>query len=258
MGMSLHETMKFPLFDAHMHIIDPAYPLQENHGFLPEPFTVEDYRLRMRPYTLVGGAVVSGSFQGFDQEYLKAALRLMGETFVGVTQLPVSVTDQTIIDLDRHRVRAVRFNLMRGGSEDVRELAYMAQRVHDLVGWHVELYADAAQLESLVPLLLTLPAVSIDHLGLTATGLPRLLRLVEKGVRVKATGFGRVDFPVAEALKQLYTANPSALLFGSDHPGTRAPIPYGHADYELIIDTLGIEGAGRVFCNNARAWYRLD
>ena len=42
-------------------------------------------------------------------------------------------------------------------------------------------------------MLVSLPAVSIDHLGLSKAGFPTLLRLAEKDVRVKAAGFGRVD-----------------------------------------------------------------
>jgi predicted TIM-barrel fold metal-dependent hydrolase len=75
------------LFDAHFHLIDPAYPVIPNDGFVPEPFTVSDYRHRVAPYRITGGAVVSGSFQGFDQEYLIAALRQLGSGWVGVTQL---------------------------------------------------------------------------------------------------------------------------------------------------------------------------
>ena len=43
---------------------------------------------------------------------------------------------------------------------------------------------------------MSLPAVSIDHIGLSKAGFLTLLKLAEKGVRVKATGFGRVDFDV--------------------------------------------------------------
>ena len=32
-----------PIFDAHCHIIDSRFPLVPNNGYLPEPFTVEDY-----------------------------------------------------------------------------------------------------------------------------------------------------------------------------------------------------------------------
>jgi predicted TIM-barrel fold metal-dependent hydrolase len=129
--------------------------------------------------------------------------------------------------------------------------------VHALLGWHVELYADAADLDELADLLITLPAVSIDHLGLSRRGLPTLLRLVERGVRVKATGFGRVDFDVASALRALCAADPHAVMFGTDLPSTRAPRPYRDGDVALVVNTLGSAQAARVLSGNARAWYRL-
>ena len=73
--------MNPPLFDAHLHVIDPRFPLVPNQGWLPEPFTVEDYLARVAGLGLVGGAVVSGSFQGFDQSYLREALRRLGPGF---------------------------------------------------------------------------------------------------------------------------------------------------------------------------------
>jgi predicted TIM-barrel fold metal-dependent hydrolase len=246
----------YPLFDAHLHIIDPRFPLIANQGYLPEAFTVADYRARTAGYDLVGGAIVSGSFQAFDQSYLRAALAELGPGFVGVTQLPVSVSDAEILDLHSAGVRAVRFNLKRGGSAEISDLEAMALRVHALAGWHVELYADSRDLGELVPLLTSLPALSIDHLGLSQEGLPTLLKLVEAGVRVKATGFGRVDFPVAAALQQLCAVNPDALLFGTDLPSTRAARPYADEDYLLVIDALGEELARKVFCDNALNSYR--
>ena len=246
----------FQLFDAHLHIIDPRFPLIANQGYLPAHFTVADYRARTADYNLVGGAVVSGSFQAFDQSYLRAALAELGPGFVGVTQLPATASDAEILDLHGAGVRAVRFNLKRGGSAEISDLEAMALRVYALAGWHVELYADARDLGELVPLLTSLPAVSIDHLGLNSAGLPTLLQLVEAGVRVKATGFGRVDFPVAAALQQLCAINPDALLFGTDLPSTRAPRPYADEDLLLVVDALGEELARKVFCTNARNFYR--
>ena len=35
------------VFDAHLHIIDPRFPLQENNGYLPPTFTVGDYERRV-------------------------------------------------------------------------------------------------------------------------------------------------------------------------------------------------------------------
>lgn len=244
------------VFDSHLHIIDPRFPLVPNQGWLPEPFTAAAYRAAPKGFRVLGGAVVSGSFQAFDQDYLLAALKELGPGFVGVTQLPATVSDQAILDLDAAGVRAVRFNLRRGGSAGVEDLDRLARRVHELAGWHTELYVDSTGLDELHPLLSTLPAVGIDHLGLSRAGFPALLRLVEGGVRVKATGFGRVDLDVAGTLKAICAANPEALLFGSDLPCTRAPRPYTEADLRLVLETLEPDQARRVLVDNALAWYR--
>ena len=55
------------IFDAHFHIIDYRYPIQENQGYLPPNFRAEDYEEVTKDLHISGGAIVSGSFQGFDQ-----------------------------------------------------------------------------------------------------------------------------------------------------------------------------------------------
>lgn len=175
---------------------------------------------------------------------------------MGVTQLPFSVSDETILALNERRVRAVRFNLKRGGSEEVRHLASMASRVYDIAKWHVELYVDSVDLPALYPTLVRLPAVSIDHLGLSGSEFKTLRKLVENGVKVKATGFSRIDFSVTEALRDLYHANPCALMFGTDLPSTRAPRAYTDADFHLVIETLGPAAAKSVFQDNAVDFYK--
>lgn len=247
-----------PIFDAHCHIIDSAYPLIPNNGYTPEFFSVDDYQKRTRALGVIGGAVVSGSFQGFDQTYLIAALKRLGPGFVGVTQLPASVTDSELETLHQHGVRALRFNLKRGGSEQLDQLESMARRVYDCVGWHCELYIDSRELPALETRLLRLPALSIDHLGLSHEGLPSLLRLAGHGARVKACGFGRVDFAVPGVLQQIHSANPHALMFGTDLPSTRALRPFEDTDIVLLIDALGEDGAGRALWQNAREFYRLS
>lgn len=246
---------EYPLFDSHLHIIDERYPLVPNNGYTPGSFTPIDYLTRMRSYNLCGGAIVSGSFQTFDQSYLIEALKNLGPSFVGVTQLPNSVSDEEILELNKSGVRAVRFNLRRGGSEDVRHLLSMASRVNEIAGWHVELYVESSDLPDLYQTLTRLPSVSIDHLGLSKAKFKTLVQLAEKGVRVKATGFGRVDFPVMEALRDLYSANPRSLMFGTDLPSTRAPREYTDNDFLLVAEVLGSEGAKDVFNKNALKFY---
>lgn len=245
------------LFDAHLHIIDPRFPLVANQGYVPEPFTVDDYRRASEGLGIAGGAVVSGSFQAFDQGYLLAALEELGDGFVGVTQLPAATPADRIVELDRAGVRAVRFNLRRGGSASLDELESLANRVHDLVGWHAELYVDAADLGEIAPRISRLPQASIDHLGLAREALPHLLELVDAGVHVKATGFGRTDLDVPEALRAIADRNPGALVFGTDLPSTRAPRPFHRDDIIVVRDALGDELARQVFWDNACALYRL-
>jgi predicted TIM-barrel fold metal-dependent hydrolase len=243
------------IFDSHLHIIDPRFPLVPNQGYLPDAFPVGDYLATVRSLGVGGGAVVSGSFQAFDQTCLLDALAALGPTFVGVIQLPADCPDERIRELDRAGVRAVRFNLRRGGSAGVRDIEALGHRVFDVAGWHSEFYVRSADLADLEPVLRGLPRVSIDHLGLTREGFDVLLRLVDAGAHVKATGFSRCDLDIADALRRIDAGNPNALMFGTDLPSTRAPRPFQSADIELISDTLGT-AAPQVLRDNAVRLYR--
>lgn len=243
------------VFDAHVHIIDPRFPLVANNGYLPDPFTVADYRARMAGFGVDGGAIVSGSFQDIDATYLMTAIAELGANWVGVVQLNPEATDEDILELDRAGVRAIRFNLKRGAI-DIAGLTHQALRAHELVGWHAELYVDGSLLPSLEPVLSKLPALSIDHLGMSEEAGPYLLDLVNRGARVKATGFGRIDIDIPRALRRIHGVNPEALMFGSDLPGTRARRTFEAADIEIIADAVG-DDLEAVLDRNARQFYRL-
>src|SRR5690242_17537585 len=137
------------LFDAHLHIVDPRFPLIANQGYLPGPFPVAHYRDRTHHLGVNGGAVVSASFQGFDQTYLAAALKTLGPSFAGVAQVPAEVSDEDVLALAKLGVRAFRVNLVRGG--DLDALDRLAPRVEELAGWHAELYVDARELPAIAP-----------------------------------------------------------------------------------------------------------
>ena len=252
----MNNPPRFKLFDSHFHIIDKKFPLIENRGYLPDNFSTIDYLNKTKDYSVIGGTIVSGSFQGFDQDYLFTALAELGPNFVGITQLPVTVSDAELIHLDQTGVRGVRFNLRRGGSEEVENLDRFSRRIYDLVGWHTELYVDSKDLSALHNTLIQLPRISIDHLGLSRAGLPNLLSLIEKGIFVKATGFGRVDFPIKPVLQEITSINPEALMFGTDLPSTRAPRPYSDDDFLTVIDALGEKLAQKVFYGNGVNFYR--
>jgi predicted TIM-barrel fold metal-dependent hydrolase len=251
--------MKFdkPIFDSHLHIIDDRFPLKPNQGYLPPTFTVADYRQQTSDLNIKGGAVVSGSFQEFDQEYLKSALAELGPGYVGVTQIPASTTDEEILALNSAGIRGVRFNIQRGGSESITFLEQLAKRVYDLAKWHVELYVDSRQLPSLFTTLQKLPVVVIDHLGLSKAGFKHLLQLVDKGAYVKATGFSRCDFDVVTGMRQIVAANPNALVFGTDLPSTRAPRPFSEQDLQLVINNFPAPTVEKILWSNAAKLYKL-
>ena len=244
------------MFDTHFHIIDMRFPVQENQGFFPPSFPAPDYQARTKGLGITGGNVVSGSFQGFDTGFMFEALKILGPTYTGVIQIPSSATDDEILKLDAVGVRGVRFNMVRGGSADVADLERMARRVWELARWHVELYADARDLEPYVSTLSALPAVSIAHLGLSPEGLPTLVKLAEKGMKVKATGFGRMTLDPAVGLRALVEANPDCLMFGTDLPSQRARRPFLPSDIDVIRDTIDPSLHRKVFFQTAVNFYR--
>ena len=246
------------LFDAHFHIIDPRFPLIANQGYVPPAFVLPAYRAAAEPLGIAGGAVVAGSFQGFDQSWLLATLKDLGPGWVGVAQVPADMPDAEIVALSAAGVRGLRFNMFRGSIDNVDDLVALATRAHRVGGWHAEVYADAAALAPHVGRLTGMGVpLSIDHLGMTAAGVAVLLDLVSAGAKVKATGFGRVTMDVASVLEKIAARDPSAPMFGSDMPSTRAKRAFEAGDVALIQRVLGEGLARRALWDNARAFYRM-
>ena len=73
---------------------------------------------------------------------------------------------------------------------------------------------------------------------------------------MKATGFGRVELNVANALTSIYDANPDALMFGTDLPSTRAPRPFKYEDVQLVQTLFDVQAADKILYSNALDWYR--
>ncbi|NER17575.1 amidohydrolase family protein [Spongiivirga citrea] len=246
------------IFDSHFHIINPKFQLVENNGYLPPEFTVDNYRKDIKDLKIIGGAIVSGSFQMFDQEYLLEALNILGENYFGVANIPISLSSDKLNLLNKSNICAVRFNLKRGGSESLENLVELSNKLYDTYGWHTELYVDSNDLKELKPILEQIPKFSIDHLGLSKNGLMELYYWTEKGVKIKATGFGRLDFDPISVMKKIHSINPNALMFGTDLPSTRAKVPFTVKDLKLIKDNFSENEQKRIFYENATEWYRKD
>jgi predicted TIM-barrel fold metal-dependent hydrolase len=257
LGHSLARAQQRRLFDSHLHIIDHRFPIIPNQGYTPPHYALADYQVQAKPLGVVAGAVVSGSFQGYDQTYLIDALAQLGPSWAGVTQIPKDTPDAEIARLGALGVRAVRFNILRGLTDNVDEIVALATRCHVVAGWHCELYVDTAALKPHVARLSKLPQIAIDHLGMTEAGVPVLLELVAAGCKVKATGFGRTKVDIPKTLERIARQDPGALVFGTDLPSTRAERPFLASDIDLIEKVLGPESSRRAFWDNALALYRV-
>lgn len=243
------------IFDSHFHIINPKFPLVANNGYLPPQFTVENYCEKVKDIGIAGGAIVSGSFQKFDQEYLLDSLKIFGENYFGVANIPIGMNKNELERLRQSNIQAVRFNLKRGGSESLENLVELSNRLYDSHGWHTELYVDSKDLKDLKTTLEQIPKFSIDHLGLSKTGLMDLYHWAEKGVKIKATGFGRLDFNPIDVMKKIHKINPSSLMFGTDLPSTRAKTPFTFDHLRMITGSFSESEQEKILYQNAVDWY---
>lgn len=245
------------MIDAHFHVFDPRFPLPGHDGFVPEPFTVADYRAQARPLGVTGGVLVAASTHGLDPAPILAALQELGPGFVAVLNADPALDDAALTRLAAAGVRGLRHNLYRGmGPLDAA--LDLTERARDAAGLHAQVYADAAALAPVLPRLRRMaPWLVLDHLGMTQTGLPVVLDLVAAGAKVKATGFGRVELDVPDALARIAALRPDALMFGTDLPSTRARRPFEAADIALLRDAVGADRAALALAGNAQAFYRL-
>jgi predicted TIM-barrel fold metal-dependent hydrolase len=249
------------IFDSHFHIIDPRYPLEENQGFVPNYYTVNDYLKELKEMSIevTGGTIVSGSFQGYHQDYFAEAISELGNNFVGITQIPFDRTDEAIFKLNDVGIKGIRFNLYRGLSASPKEIKKLSERVYKLCNWKTELYINLQTIDKeLEELIFTLPKVSIDHLGMHECSIDTLKKIVSADIPIRLTGFGRVDYErdkIRELINILYSENPNSLMFGSDLPSTRARYRFSYNDIKLVKETVNKEAQDRIFFLNGQSWY---
>jgi predicted TIM-barrel fold metal-dependent hydrolase len=250
------------VFDAHFHIFEPGFQLLSNQGFKPDHFSVDDYSKWRTKCNIQGGACVAASTQGTDTSFLSHVLAKLGTNFVGIIEVQDdSITNQEIQSLKASGVRGVRFNLKRSVSPKQVSvyLEDFAKRIHQEAGWHVELYIDGTGLNELYDVITKLPKVSIDHLGFNSDSHEKLKKFSEReDVRIKATGFGRVNFDVLKIMKELNHINPEVLMFGTDLPCTRAKRYFDEADLQLVLDKFSQAEQDKILWRNSASWYSID
>lgn len=242
--------------DAHCHVFGPAsrFPFSPESKLKPGDATKEKLFALHDMMGIERCVIVQSGVHGFDNRAVAEAIAARAGRYLGVALAPPDVTDETIASLAAEGFRGLRFNYMShlppGASPD--QLRALAPRL-EAAGWHLQIHMEAGLIESLAPVLASLPVtVVVDHmgridasLGLDQKPFNALLGLLEhEHVWVKVSGSERAsrqEPPYADAVlfaRRLMETFGDRVVWGTDwpHPNYRAEPP----DDGLLVDLLSV------------------
>jgi predicted TIM-barrel fold metal-dependent hydrolase len=224
--------------DCHMHVFGPfdRYPLAPERAYNVAEAPLEAHERMKRRVGLERTVLVQASGYGFDNRAMLAALHTLGPRGRAVAVLSPKASLAELESLHDAGVRGVRLNLVtlasRHPGDQARTIADY-ERMLSPLGWHLQLYADAATLQALEPALARSSAnIVIDHMGLpdaaAATAQPgfqAVLRLAGAAhVWVKLAGADRITRASGRLrdavpfMQALAAVAPERLVWGSDWP----------------------------------------
>lgn len=254
--------------DCHMHVLGPfdRYPLAAERAYNVPAAPLEAHERMKRQVGLERTVLVQASGHGFDNRAMLAALAQLGPRGRAVTVLEPMTPASELEALHRAGARGVRLNLVTLASRhssDHAQLIADYERMLAPLGWHLQLFADAATLLALEPVVARCSVnVVIDHMGLpdAAAGVEQpgfraVLRLLNvKHVWVKVAGADRITRGSGRLrdaipfIRALAAAAPERLVWGSDwphigfHSGRQvqgdAVLPHRELDVGGLLDVL--------------------
>lgn len=155
--------------DAHCHVFGPGdtFPYAPERKYTPcdapkeQLFALRDF------LGFDKNVIVQASCHGRDNAALVDALRSSSGKAKGVAVVRYDITDDELRELDAAGVRGVRFNFVKRLVDSTPRENYLrvAEKIARL-GWHIVVYFEAPELESLTPFLTSLPGtIVVDHMG---------------------------------------------------------------------------------------------
>jgi 2-pyrone-4,6-dicarboxylate lactonase len=155
--------------DAHCHVFGPGaeFPYASGRRYTPCDASHSHLRALRDFLGFERNVLVQATCHGADNRALEAALHALGGQARGVATVGPAVTDEELARLHNSGVRGVRFNFLKrlGDAAPPHEMLAIARRIAAL-GWHVDVYLEAADLPGLLDFLASLPSVVvIDHMG---------------------------------------------------------------------------------------------
>ncbi len=155
--------------DAHCHVFGPGdrFPYAAERKYTPCDAPKETLFALRDFLGFDRSVIVQASCHGRDNAALVDALRSSDGTAKGVAVVRYDVSEDELKELDDAGVRAVRFNFVKRLVDATPRENYLrvAEKIAPL-GWHIVVYFEAPELESLTPFLTSLPGtIVVDHMG---------------------------------------------------------------------------------------------
>lgn len=240
--------------DAHCHVFGPAerFPFAPERTYTPVDAPKEKLFELHRLLGLERSVLVQASCHGTDNAAMLDAIAASDGRYRGVAMVSRDVTTEEIRYLHDGGVRGIRFNFVShlGKDADIDAVRAVVDKIQEF-GWHAVVHFDADRLETLAPVLKSLPVpMVIDHMGRVdaskGTDQPAfgmLLDLLEdERFWVKVCGAERISRagpPFADAIpfaRHLVERFPDRVLWGTDwpHPNIKKDMP----DDGHLVDLL--------------------
>jgi predicted TIM-barrel fold metal-dependent hydrolase len=262
--------------DAHIHVIDPAFPPAVPGTTLAGRSTATDYLLTRSHFGTTRTVIVQAKVFGIDNRCLLDAIERL-EPARGIAVVHPDISDEELARLGRGGVRGVRFSVWNPADAvaSIDMIAPLAPRLAER-GWHAQIHMSGDQIAAHAALIDALPCdVVIDHMGrlppAAATAHPAfaaIRRLIDRGrTWVKLSGayldttVGPPAYPDAtEVARALVAAAPERLVWGSDWPHvTEKHKPDTAALFDLLADWAGGERRRRrILVDNPARLYGFE
>jgi predicted TIM-barrel fold metal-dependent hydrolase len=254
--------------DCHMHVLGPyaRFPLAAERAYNVPEAPLELHECMKRQVGLERTVLVQASGCGFDNRALLDALARLGPRGRGVAVIAPGTPASELEALHRAGVRGLRLNLVTLGARHPGDRAQAVAGYEGMLvplGWHLQVFAEAATLIALEPVLARCRVnVVIDHMGLpdaaagiAQPGFQAVLRLLGAGhVWAKLAGADRITRASGRLrdavpfMRALAAAAPERLVWGSDwphigfHAGRQvhddAVLPHRDLDAGELLDVL--------------------
>ncbi len=233
--------------DAHCHVFGPAshFPFSPQRKYTPcdaskeQLFDLRDFLGFER------SVIVQATCHGNNNDALEDALLNSNDKARGVVSLGVNIDHDTLRRLDQAGVRGVRFNFVKRLVDNTpKDTFKQISKMIAEYGWHIVVYAEAQDLEELVPFLKALPTTIVfDHMarpdvakGTDSKEFNLLMKLMENEKfwckttcpeRLTKIGPEYNYSDVLPFMQKLVKTFPDRVLWGTDwpHPNMKSHMP---------------------------------